>query len=248
MPSSLALNALSGASRNPIDDNERILLRVIDLFVVGGFRAGEGLTIPLDCWVEESNFHRSVTPGSVTDSKVAQVRSGIRYWPEKGGEAIVKWLPDCAVPLAKRAVSDLTRLCGRARKQAALLEQDAGRVPLPGTHDANELLSLKQIAKITGLAYSGAVHAFVNQCLKVKLSGRRKTITNGCPANLYRVGVIETALLKIRAQLQIVRMPNGRVQMLSESLCVMSRNQFRANSATLSFSSTSLTTNNYRSL
>jgi len=234
MPTAQALNALAVASRGPIDDNERILLRVIDLFVVGGFRAGEGLTIPLDCWVEESKFQHELKPAVDSKNKLSEMRVGIRYWPEKGGEAIVKWLPDCAVPLARRAVSDLTRLCRRARKQAALLEQDPSRVPLPGARDANELLDLKQIAKITGLAYSGAVHAFVNQNLRVKASGRRKT-TKGRPAKRYRVGDIEIALLKIRAQLQIVKMPNGRMQMLSESLCVMFRNQFRANSATLTF-------------
>ena len=55
-------------------------------------------------------------------------RCGLRYWPEKGGDPVVKWLPDCAVPLAKRAVDDLTRLCQKAREAAAVLERHPDRV------------------------------------------------------------------------------------------------------------------------
>ena len=55
----------------------------------------------------------------------------------------MKWLPDCAMPLAKRAVDDLTRLCQKAREAAAVLERHPDRVSLPGRFDANRLLSME---------------------------------------------------------------------------------------------------------
>jgi hypothetical protein len=49
---------------------------------------------------------------------------GIRYWPEKGGHPIVKWLPTKAVPLGRRAIDDIFELCSEARVVALWLEQN----------------------------------------------------------------------------------------------------------------------------
>ena len=54
LPSAEALEALAAISSHPLDENERVLLRIIDLLVVGGFRVGEALTLPRDCWVEQT--------------------------------------------------------------------------------------------------------------------------------------------------------------------------------------------------
>ena len=54
MPSAEALEALAAISSHPLDDNEQVLVRIIDLLIVGGFRIGEALTLPRDCWVEET--------------------------------------------------------------------------------------------------------------------------------------------------------------------------------------------------
>lgn len=103
MPHETAFEHLADISNSPADDNERILLLHVDLLVVCGFRIGECLTLPVDCWVEEEVV--SADEGS----KVT--RCGLRYWPEKGGEPIVEWIPSAAVPLARRAVKDLTEVC-----------------------------------------------------------------------------------------------------------------------------------------
>jgi hypothetical protein len=70
MPSVAALDALADISNNPMDDNERILVRVVDLLAVGGFRIGEGLSLPLDCWVE--------TPALDNNGKVKTTRPRAR--------------------------------------------------------------------------------------------------------------------------------------------------------------------------
>ena len=124
------------------------MLRIIDLLVVAGFRVGEVLTLPRDCWVEETAINpRGRNIRDITTGETAK-RCGLRYWPEKGGDPIVKWLPSCAVPLARRAVGDLVRLCEPARQAAAVLEKNPHRVPLPGNPDPDALLSIRELMKI----------------------------------------------------------------------------------------------------
>lgn len=235
MPSQAALQALGQASNDPLDDNERILLRTIDLLVVGNFRIGEALTLPVGCWVEENKLREDGRVQTNPQTGEPIKRYGLRYWPEKGGEPIIKWLPDCSVPLAKRAVDDLTKLCAEARCVAAALEQNPERVLLPGNHDTNELLDLLQLSEITGLTYSGAVNEFINRTVGVEPVEKRKAAGRGRDRSLYRVADIERALVNLRGQLVIVRRPDGKPQMLSQSLCVVFRNQFHGRRATLRF-------------
>ncbi|MEW5976416.1 MAG: hypothetical protein AB1898_11500 [Acidobacteriota bacterium] len=240
MPSSAALEALADISNNPRDDNERVLLRIIDLLVVGGFRVGEALTLPADCWVEEAARQES---GSLRlDSTTGQpiLRCGIRYWPEKGGDPVVKWLPTHAVSLARRAVTELSQLCDEARRMAAVLEQNPDRVPLPGHHyDSEALITRVELVRLLGLVNAGGCAVYLRDRLGLKPAGSRPSIRNGravgAPEYLHRVGEIEKALLKRRASLEVLTKPNGQKQMLSESLCVMFHNQFSSQKATLRF-------------
>jgi hypothetical protein len=84
MPTRYALENLALASNKPFDDNERILLRVVDLLVTGGFRIGEALTIPVNCWIEEAAFDRQGRPKLDPRTSMPIKRYGLRYWPEKG--------------------------------------------------------------------------------------------------------------------------------------------------------------------
>jgi hypothetical protein len=234
MPSPAVLETLAEISNQPLDDNERILLRIIDLLVAGGFRIGEGLTIPLDCWVEEQALDQKGRPRVNPQTGAPIKRCGIRYWPEKGGEPIVKWLPDAAMPLGKRAVDDLTRLCAQARAVAAELERNPDRVPIPGASDPNQLVDLKQLANLLGLSDASTAWCFVTT-LGVAPAGAKRKEGHQVDSHLYRIGDIEKALLRRRKPLVVLSKPNGAKQMLSESLCVMFRNQFHASFATLTF-------------
>jgi hypothetical protein len=231
MPSPSALEALADITNNPLDDNERILLRIIDLLAIGGFRIGEALRLPLECWVEEPAVDRNgklkLNPG--TEETV--MRCGIRYWPEKGGEPIVKWLPDIAVPLAKRAVDDLTRLCAEARAVAAVIEQDPSRIPLAPRLKEDEIIDLGQLGEILELNDRRSARQLVRR-LGVMPIGTRPKVYLGCPTQLYRIGDIEKGLTQRLGSLEVIRKPGGKVQMLSQSLCVMFRNQFAAKMAT----------------
>jgi hypothetical protein len=233
MPSITALNALADISNDPLDDNERILMRVVDLLVVGGFRIGEVLRLPLDCWVEtpalDSNGRAKIDP----ETGAPIIRYGIRYWPEKGGAPYIKWLSDISMPLARRAIDDLIRLCAEARAAAKVLEKTPDRVPLPRAFAPDELIDLKVVADIIGLRSVQGARQFIVNSLGVIPAATNKP--NGKYAFFFRVRDIEKALLKRRHEIVILRKPNGQAQMLSKSLCVMFQNQFHASRPTFKF-------------
>ena len=235
MPSPEALEALAAISSRPLDENEQVLLRVIDLLVAGGFRVGEALTLPRDCWVEETALDPQGRPLTTVGTGEAMKRFGIRYWPEKGGDPIVKWLPDCAVPLAKRAIEDLTRLCQKAREAAQVLERNPDRVPLPGGFDPDRLLSMKELAEILCLPRQSSLWRFLKRSLNLLPAKQVRLRKAGTLSPLYRVGDIEVALLRRRRELEVLRTPQGKVQMLSESLCVVFQNQFDPTQPTFPF-------------
>jgi hypothetical protein len=130
------------------------------------------------------------------------------------------------VPLAKRAIDDLTRLCAEARAAAKVLEENPDRVPLPGGLDPNSVIDLKQAATILGLKSVQSSNAFLADSLRLKPAAINRP--DGKYAFLFRVGDIEKGLLKRRHEIVIIRKPGGKIQMLSESLCVMFQNQFHA--------------------
>jgi len=69
------------------------------------------------------------------------------------------------------------------------------------------LFDLNRIIKIMGFTSHSGAHNFVNRDLGVKPIATRENLRKGRPANLYRVGDIETALLKLRGELQVIRTP-----------------------------------------
>lgn len=232
MPSSEALVALAAASNAPLDDDEKILLRTIDLLVAGGFRVGEVLSLPLNCWVEEAVPEENFAPVANKKAEEPLKRCGLRYIPEKGGEPFVKWLPDKTVPFAKRAVDDLIRLCAPAREQAAILEQNPDRVPLPGNPVPEELIDRNQIAESLGIT-----PRWMRVLIESRLDLNSINVSfskEGCK-KLYRVADIERALLQLRAPLDVLNVPGKKVQKLSESLCVMFMNQFDKSKTTMRF-------------
>ncbi|MCI0420760.1 MAG: hypothetical protein L0312_16290, partial [Acidobacteria bacterium] len=147
----------------------------------------------------------------------------------------MKWLPDCSVPLAKRAVDDLVRLCKAAREAAAVLERNPDLVPLPGSLDPDSLLSMWDLRQILPLKRRSSLWRFLHENLEVRPAKRVKLRRAGTPAPLYRAGDIQQALLKRRGPLEVLRFSGGKSQMLSESLCVAFQNQFDPRQPTFTF-------------
>ncbi|NQD38255.1 hypothetical protein HPT27_14600 [Permianibacter sp. IMCC34836] len=208
LPDEAALRALAQCSASPLDDNERILLRILDLQLVLGTRIGETLALPVDCWVQEK------TP--------AGQRCGIRYFPEKGFELAINWLAEQDVPIARRAVSELTKLCAPARAIAAWQERHPDRLWPFVSHAA---VSLEELQPYIACPSHKSLRAFLSN-RQIPVYGRRE---NGAPLSeiRYRAGDIEKSIGPQQYRLTILQDKRGKCQLrLSQSLCVKFEGQF----------------------
>jgi hypothetical protein len=210
MPSREALAALGELAEIELKEWDLALFRIVQLIVLGGFRIGEVLTLPLACWVERS------FPDPVTGH--IETRAGVRYWPEKSGETFIKWLPTVAVEVARAAIEDLTRIGAPAREQALRLERDSERVPLPG-RPSGELITPQEFGRLIG---GSAPHTLLKQLKVGPAEIRRSSNWNGV-RHYFRVDEIERALNRLRPRL-VVHSGDVGQQMLSSTLCVTFRN------------------------
>jgi hypothetical protein len=125
LPPPEALDALGRIANLVEDPPDIIRMRAIELLVCGGWRINELLTLPVDCEVEEDAVENGVP---VLDRRGHVVRRyGIRYWPEKGAEPRIKWMPTTMVDVAKRAVRELRVHTEASRAVAQWLEANPGR-------------------------------------------------------------------------------------------------------------------------
>ncbi len=214
MPSADVLEELAGISssisaRGSVED--LILMRVVDLFVASGLRAGEVLTLRANPIVRDSEG------------------LGLRYWPEKGAETRVKRFAAVQSQLVERAVRDLSKACKRARALATRFEKDSCFDPLPPK--TPELLSGGDVEAL-GLAGPRSGLSWLK-------THRVPTFARGRSRVSKRSEVI-AALHAMRDAHPLVAARNGRTQSLGESLIVVFRNQLHESRSTNRFVPTSL--------
>lgn len=209
-----ALNRLAEISANPPDDETRLIIRIVDLMVLGGFRIGEVLTLPLNCWVENRD---SPVVNPATGEKM--VPCGIVYAAEKVRDYRTKWLPLAGVEMARRAIDDLARLCAPARKAASWMERNPGRLMPFGHLSPDDLISGSEACALLGIS---------DGSLRGRIPSRQGLAGAKSPMS-YRVGDIEAIYLKRGGPVDVLVMPSGRRQSLSESLVVGFVNQFHGN-------------------
>lgn len=218
LPSPESLEALADISANPRDDYERIIIRNIDLLVAGGFRVGEVLTLPVDCWVEKR-----------VGGKLA---CGIRYQPQKGGEPDTKWLPrDSAGMLARRAIDELRQLCAPAREAAARLESRPDQLAIFDPFRGSGMITLPEVAALVGYREPAAAGSAL-RAMDV-LVGKQISVAE-----------LEAAFLSRRWTRSIHDRDDGTPQHLSQTLTVIFLNQFHSRKPTYRFLARPLTVQN----
>jgi hypothetical protein len=152
LPSPQMLDALAQIANLADEPSDVLRIRAVELLVCGGWRINELLTLPDDCEVEEEAFENGQPV--LGDDGQPVVRYGIRYWPEKGGEPRVKWMPSVMVDVAKRAVRDIRHHSAHSRSVAQYLEAHAGRAYIPaqfGDGGLNQLFSMDDLGQLFGL-------------------------------------------------------------------------------------------------
>jgi hypothetical protein len=214
MPTADVLDELASISSSIASQGSKedlILMRVVDLFVASGLRAGEVLTLPANPIVRDKEG------------------LGLRYWPEKGADTRVKRFAAVQSQLVERAVRDLSKTCKPARALAKRFDQDSCFDPLPPK--TPDLLNGSDIETVglagwrSGLAWlkTHRVSTFVRQ--RGRVARRRDVVA---------------ALRAMRDAHPLVIARSGRTQTLGESLIVVFRNQLHDSRSTNRFVPTSL--------
>jgi len=217
-----ALDNLADIFAHPADDHERLIIAIVGLFVAGGFRAGEALTFPVDCWRSEPQQGDSVDP----ETGVIVCNQGILYASEKEQKFATKWLPKDSVEMARRAVDDLTRLCQPAREIAKWMEANPGRL--------KPLADLRPTDWITGSDACDRLGFAENTSNNWRIFKEIRP-NGGRGKAWYRVEDIEKLFLPDRTGTRAFTLPGGGKQLLSETLIVVWRNQFHGNRPALKF-------------
>jgi hypothetical protein len=118
MPSKAALDAVAIAFRIATDPRDVIAISATAIMCSAPDRIAEVLTMPEDCEVP------LLRPGKVE-------AYGLRWWPAKGAEPMIKWIVPTMVTIAKEAVSKIRRHTKEARKIAAWYETHPDQIYLP---------------------------------------------------------------------------------------------------------------------
>lgn len=127
IPSFEFFQAYAYCTNNPINDNEEILLRTIDLLIALGQRGNEITVIPYDCLVEKYNY--SDSGEIIKDGHGNPIMTyGIKYFGEKNFDSKIHYLSDIDWPFAKRAIDRLKILTQEAREIAEFQENNPDRL------------------------------------------------------------------------------------------------------------------------
>lgn len=150
MPSSAALDALPRIFRLATDPADMITVSVAAILLASPDRIGEVLTLPEACEVREPR-------------KGQEVAYGLRWWPAKGAEPMVKWLVPSMASVVEEALQKIRVSTEEARRIARWYEQNTGQIYL--APDAAHLrgrpwLSMAEVSEVLGLTARGAANAW----------------------------------------------------------------------------------------
>jgi hypothetical protein len=214
MPKEEVFQALATISETMNDAPDKIRMSIVRLLLFTGFRIGEALTLPANTLVIETTKNQ-ITGFPEIDSfgKIKQ-KIGLRYWPEKGAEPRIKWLPTEAGKLVKAAIEEIKIHTEAAREMASWLESNPARIKI-SAFKPDDLINVKEIAKYVGIQNG------LQFCTMRKIPTIKKS--NGAPTSDYFAKFFDfyKAVVAKRWDKPMLRLKNGKSQLLSESLCVV---------------------------
>lgn len=224
LPSYEAMRAYAACTNNPINNDEEILLRTIDLFIAMGQRGNEVTLIPYDCWVEKvakDKYGQTITDGNGNKIK----ESGLRYYAEKSFQSRVHWLAEQDIPLAMRAVSRLKELTKEVREAAKWQEDNPGKLWQFTEEDIVEdgnlihLLGFEHTYNLyLYLSRNNITPAYTDKNKRYPLPRSRT-----CSAQFYKAGDIEKLLLpKLSDHIALKERVNGQWKVILRTSEVLS--------------------------
>jgi hypothetical protein len=164
MPSSAALDALPRIFRIATEPADVITASVAAILLASPARISEVLTLPEACEVREPR-------------KGKEDAYGLRWWPAKGAEPMVKWLVPSMASVVEDALQKIRVATDEARRIAKWYEKNAGQIYLSPdvSHlGGREWLSMAEVAEVLGFTDRGAASAWCRaKAIKiVRLDGK----------------------------------------------------------------------------
>ncbi|MFC0349854.1 integrase [Undibacterium danionis] len=212
LPSEAALDALPKAFHLATSFPDVLYSSVAAILCSAPDRIGELLSLPIDCEVSDSLF----------DGTTAY---GLRWWPAKGADPMVKWIIPSMAPVVSLAISRIKEITAPAREIAQWYETNPDELYLPDglRHFAGkESLSLAELGEI----------------LWIRPGISKPTVRQWCVSNGVSVSNGSVVMADI-AQVMVKLLPEGfpylnRATHLrySQILCLTRKNETHSNRAT----------------
>ncbi|MEY5048134.1 MAG: hypothetical protein RLZZ175_1493 [Bacteroidota bacterium] len=239
LPSYEAIKAYAICTNNPINDNEEILLRTIDLLIAMGQRGNEVTVLPLDCWVEKELIDKNGKVITDAHNKPI-VKTGIRYYAEKLFKSRVHWLAEQDIQFAKRAYDRLVILTKEVREVAKWQENNPDRLwdlspdLLIDDDDLMNYFHFKSIINLQSFTKNLKIPVqFISKSYKREKYFDQGRFKNYRKNQLYLVRNIENALLaKKNDHIVLKELVNGQWKTIlktSETLSISFDGAFRFN-------------------
>lgn len=209
LPKGVVLEGLADIyAKHATKPPDRLIADALAILAVTGLRLDEVLTLPSDCLIT-----RTVSNRVYTGLRVSKRKS-----PHRAEEDHILWLTHLQTSIVVPAIEEARHITQLARERAEELEQNPGRVPLPGINWSDELSS-REVAKLIGFANE----VTVNQLSKQKLP--RKLVKYKC---VFTAIDVERYLQSRLKDPWTLKRADGTKQMLSQSLFVVFKNFFGA--------------------
>ncbi len=168
LPSQAALDALPKLFHLAKGDRDEITVAISAILLSAPDRINEVLLLPVNCEVR------------TTDSKGNQVY-GLRWWPAKGAEPMVKWIIPSMVSVVEEAVRRIKGYTSAAREVAVWYENNPGKLYLKPECEylrSKKLIGMSELAIMLadGMKYDAAGSWCKMHDLQLKSVGGRRYV------------------------------------------------------------------------
>ena len=178
MPTQAALDALPEIFLRASEPLDVIVSSVAALLCASPDRISEVLSLPLDCEVRQKN------------TKTGEEAYGLRWWPAKGGEPMVKWVVPSMASVVQESIMKIRKLTEEARHISKWYEDHPDQVYLSHNNKSlrgQEWLSMKDLAGIIGFSVDTSAR---NWCKNNKIE-----ITKILKKNYVRFSDVESVII-----------------------------------------------------
>ena len=143
MPSQAALDALPEIYLKAVEPIDVIVSSVTAILCASPDRISELLTLPLDCEIRQRN------------SKTGVKAYGLRWWPAKDADPMIKWIVPSMVSVVQEAIAKIRKVTEESRRIAKWSEDNPTRIYLVAECEhlrTHEWLTMSELGSILGLS------------------------------------------------------------------------------------------------